>query len=49
MNEETFVIDALRVSFELEILNKFEMQNGELIIYLGDGTKAKIKTINIAW
>ena len=39
---DTFVIEMLKACFKMEISNKVVFGNNEIIIYLADGTKAKI-------
>lgn len=46
--EDTFVIESLVSAFESEIANKFEFVNNEIIVVLKDGTKARVKTKNVA-
>lgn len=48
MEDDTLVIDTIETCLDMEISNKFEVVNKEIIIYLSDGTKAKIKTKNVA-
>ena len=48
MEQDTFVIDTIRTGFELEISNIVEFVNNEIIVHLADGTKAKIRTKNVA-
>ena len=47
MAEGTLVIDTIETCLDMEISNKVEIVNKEIIIYLADGTKAKIKTKNV--
>lgn len=45
---DSFVLDSLLTSFELEILNQFELCKDGLLVKLADGSKAIVKTKNVA-
>lgn len=42
------VLSTIACCFNLETSNKFEIKNNEIIDYLSDGTKARIKTKKVA-
>lgn len=44
----TFVMDTLLGYFNAEISNKVQKKNGQLIVELADGKKAKIKLISLS-
>lgn len=44
----TFVIDILTEYFTTEISNNIEKKNNELIVKLGNGMSAKVKTVVIS-
>lgn len=44
----TFVMDTLLGYFNAEISNKVQKKNGQLIVELADGKKAKIRLISLA-
>lgn len=41
---ERFILEALVSILRLEISNQIKVQNNEIVIYLLDGTKARIIT-----
>lgn len=42
------ILETIAVSFELEISNKFEIMENEIIVFLANGKKVKITTMCIA-
>ncbi|MBQ8792230.1 MAG: hypothetical protein IJZ62_01235 [Clostridia bacterium] len=45
--ENLLVMEIIKTNFGLEIANKVECTQDEIIVYLEDGTKAKITTKNM--
>lgn len=46
--EDTFVIETIKLAFEMEILNKVVFSGNEIIVTLADDTRVKITTKNVA-
>ena len=42
------LLDFIKTALETEVVNNFNFNNNELVVYLSNGTKAKIKIKNMA-